>query len=226
MEECINKKIAVKCSYCKRIRYVGIAQYLNIQQNKNKGRCRKCSLGLENLKKGRGWNKGLSISGMSGHKQSEYQKAILRKRNIEDNPAKKLYVKEKMRLAKLGKRGNTFGKTWTVAPEKLKNFGKYRGEKHWNWKGGKTQSRDVFSNARLKKWKNIIFARDNFTCQFLNCQQRGGWLEPHHIKRKIDYPELAYDILNGITLCHKHHKLTFFKEKRYEKYFLEKVQNV
>ncbi len=46
--------------------------------------------------------------------------------------------------------------------------------------------------------------RDNWKCRIAdeNCK---GRLEAHHILNWIDYPELRYELTNGITLCHAHH---------------------
>ena len=46
--------------------------------------------------------------------------------------------------------------------------------------------------------------RDNWKCKIdnLDCE---GRLESHHILSWKDYPELRYDINNGICLCKKHH---------------------
>jgi NUMOD3 motif-containing protein len=48
-----------------------------------------------------------------------------------------------------------------------------------------------------------------------------GRLEAHHILNWREYPELRYDINNGITLCHAHHPRKRAEEKRMVSYFTE-----
>lgn len=69
-----------------------------------------------------------------------------------------------------------------------------------------------------KKWRNDIFKRDNFTCQYCN---KKGKIIAHHIKYfnnvlkeyKIKHLNdaqkcsILWDINNGITLCEKCHKI-------------------
>lgn len=75
-----------------------------------------------------------------------------------------------------------------------------RGEKSRFWKGGGHRAK------ASKEWRDIIFKRDNWTCQ--QCNLKGVFLEAHHIKSWAHYPELRFDIANGITLCKECHKLT------------------
>ena len=50
-------------------------------------------------------------------------------------------------------------------------------------------------------WKESIFIRDKYACQ--NCFGKKGnkMLCAHHIKSKEEYPELIFDLDNGLTLC-------------------------
>lgn len=79
------------------------------------------------------------------------------------------------------------------------------------------------------EWTKNVKNRDNWSCRIAdnNC---GGRLEAHHILRWVDYPELRYEVNNGITLCHAHHPRKRAEEKRLVPTFMElvtvlKVQN-
>ena len=58
--------------------------------------------------------------------------------------------------------------------------------------------------SEYKAWRRAVFERDDFTCQ--TCGKRGIKLNAHHKKSYAWYPELRYDISNGITLCEACHK--------------------
>jgi len=55
----------------------------------------------------------------------------------------------------------------------------------------------------------LVFLRDNFTCQNKNCSychnKLGVKIHPHHIKPLALYPELVFNINNGITYCANFH---------------------
>lgn len=78
------------------------------------------------------------------------------------------------------------------------------GEKHPNWKGGlsklhRTERQLAMNTLEYKKWRRVVFGRDNYTCQI--CDTVGGRLVADHIKPWSLYPELRYNIDNGRTLC-------------------------
>lgn len=80
-------------------------------------------------------------------------------------------------------------------------------EKSHFWKGGKTSaSKLAKTSAEYKEWRMKVFVRDGFKCQV--CGKTGNNIEAHHIKEQCNYPELRYDVNNGITLCHECHKKT------------------
>lgn len=71
-------------------------------------------------------------------------------------------------------------------------------------------------------WAKAIKTRDKWTCALKNNECRGR-LEAHHILPWRDYPELRYEIKNGITLCHLHHPHGYEEEKRLAPLFMELV---
>jgi len=92
------------------------------------------------------------------------------------------------------------------------------GEKHHNWKGGKSEiSQLIRGISEYKKWRDSVFKKDKYTCQ--RCGKVGGHIEAHHIKRfslildenNIKSIEDAltckklWEKQNGKTLCKRCH---------------------
>ena len=58
------------------------------------------------------------------------------------------------------------------------------------------------NNKEEGEWRMVILKRDDFTCHF--CGHRPSRVV-HHINSKKFYPDLKYDIGNGICVCEKCH---------------------
>ena len=85
----------------------------------------------------------------------------------------------------------------------LKQLHEYlKGENHPNWQGGKSKLNDKRDSNDYKKWRLAVYKRDGYKCCFCGSKIR---LNAHHIKSWKNYPELRYNLDNGITLCEKCH---------------------
>ena len=88
-----------------------------------------------------------------------------------------------------------------------KTSARMRGDGCHFWRGGVNGQNDTLRHRReYKDWRQCVYERDNYICQC--CGVRGGRLNAHHINSFSDYPELRYNINNGITLCTKCHDTT------------------
>jgi len=64
---------------------------------------------------------------------------------------------------------------------------------------------DARSGYRYWDWTDAVKTRDNFTCQ--HCKTYSlKHLHAHHIKDWDNFPELRFDVNNGITLCRGCHR--------------------
>lgn len=81
------------------------------------------------------------------------------------------------------------------------------GEKHFAWIKDRALLKDDSKDrgGQLhREWSLSVKKRDVWMCK-INTQDCSGRLESHHILSWKDYPELRYEVSNGITLCHHHH---------------------
>ncbi len=91
------------------------------------------------------------------------------------------------------------------------------------WKGGERKQKEKkHLCSKYKKWAFEVKTRDFWQCKIQN-QDCHGRLEAHHILPWRDYPELRYQVNNGITLCQYHHPRAHDEEKRLTPYFQELV---
>jgi hypothetical protein len=80
-----------------------------------------------------------------------------------------------------------------------------------NWKGGITgENEKIRRSDKYNKWRDDIYKRDNYKCQICGSKKD---IVAHHIKEFAEYPELRFDINNGITVCRScHYKIHRRKE--------------
>lgn len=70
---------------------------------------------------------------------------------------------------------------------------------------GRKIPRSAKYNSRYQRWRRMVLSRDNYTCCKCGSKER---LETHHIKSFRHYPELRYELSNGLTLCNSCHRQT------------------
>ena len=161
---------------------------------------------------------------VKGSKLSELEKQKIREGVI----GMKWTKKSRLNFSKkqMGKNNPMFGVKQTQET-KEKRASRLRGQKRtpeqklrmsiaqtkvYDRKGRNPQRRNKHEGIKYVEWRTKIFQKDNWVCQ--TCQTKGGYLQAHHIKSWKKYPELRYDISNGITLCKKPCHLLANKEQR------------
>jgi hypothetical protein len=70
------------------------------------------------------------------------------------------------------------------------------------WKGGLTGNQIQRGRVENKNWKKSCLERDKYMCTV--CEKREP-LVVHHVKCWKKYPELRFDVENGVTLCNSCH---------------------
>ena len=84
-------------------------------------------------------------------------------------------------------------------------IGKHCGEKSPSWKGGITPiNTKIRTSLEYKKWHRSVLMKDKFTCQ--KTKKKGGKLTAHHIQNFSHFPEIRFDVTNGITFSEDSHK--------------------
>lgn len=78
---------------------------------------------------------------------------------------------------------------------------------------GRKPSRTTNRNKAYGRWRQAVLLRDHHTCQTEGCGDKGSdgegkGLHTHHIKSYAKFPELIYEIGNGLTLCGPCHRKT------------------
>lgn len=136
-----------------------------------------------NHKGQRGWNKGLT----------KEDNASLRRQS--ESMSK--HWKE------VGHPRGLFGKHHSEETKRKMSLAR-QGSKNANWKGGLTELvKGIRRSPEFCQWRKAVLERDNHTCQ--DCKSIKQ-VDVHHLKSIIEYPELVFDINNGLTLCQDCHK--------------------
>jgi len=97
-----------------------------------------------------------------------------------------------------------------------RNYDYMRGAKCHLWKGGVTPANKTARHSpEYRAWRLTILQRDWFRCQRCGVTsktiktngtgERRGNLVAHHIKPWRDFPDLRFDVSNGITYCRDCH---------------------
>lgn len=134
--------------------------------------------------------------------------------------------KAKSELHRLSMSKSRIGKPHILTEQGLKSFKeKTSGENNFKWIKDRSRlkkSEKKHLDGQYRDWMLFVKRRDKWACRIadVNCD---GRLEAHHILNWIEYPELRYEINNGITLCHAHHPRGRAKEKLMSPYFMELV---
>jgi hypothetical protein len=143
------------------------------------------------------------------------------------NTGKPLPEKQRKRLSEIakrrtGKKSPRYGAKLSKATRRkisdsLK--GRFRGPDNPQWQGGHRYIRQNWmSRYEYKDWRAAVFERDDYTCQMCGKPSNGD-IEAHHIRPWAEFPELRFDVSNGITLCQPCHHSTKGQELDYAAQF-------
>lgn len=84
-------------------------------------------------------------------------------------------------------------------------------ENHQNWQGGQSER----MAPGYSGWRRKVLKRDRGFCRLCHSTTK---IEVHHIKKFSQYPEIRWEVNNGISLCEDCHKLVTNSEEYYEAY--------
>lgn len=134
-----------------------------------------------------------------------------------------LTTRQKMSTSHIGNKSRT-GEIYSDAQRKKLSEAMPKGEKHWNWKGGiQSINHRLRNSIESKEWNRKVKERDKHKCKIGN-SDCGGRLEAHHILPFSEFPDLRFDVNNGITLCRFHHPLGVRQSIKLSPYFQQLVK--
>lgn len=118
-------------------------------------------------------------------------------------------------------------RTVALSLNSAKHLPRMYGADNPSWKPNrdlKTSDRRA-DDVKYKVWSRDVKNRDGWECRITN-EDCFGRMESHHILPWRDYPELRYDLNNGITLCHQHHPRKATDEARLASVFQSLVSTI
>lgn len=127
-----------------------------------------------------------------------------------------LSIEHKLKIGRAN-HGNSYKKGKTLSEER-------KGKNHFRWIKDRNKLKRYGDDQKNRRssayvtWRKEVWTRDKFKCRMLNSECRGR-IEAHHILSYTSYPDLRYDINNGITLCHFHHPRKRVEEARLSPFF-------
>lgn len=167
-----------------------------------------------NARKGNpSWNAGLNLSTLPQYSAMGFRKS--HPRFTKTLHSFTSFERSKAHIA--AKQNGTHGGKGTKRPN-------MSGPKHFHWKADRSQLVDQRNRSEPAyiEWRRQVWRRDMYKCKIADNDCKGG-IEAHHILPWAQFPELRYQINNGITLCHYHHPRTRLGELLLSPFFEEMV---
>lgn len=78
-----------------------------------------------------------------------------------------------------------------------------KGEDHPSWKGDSIKQKRNRERKEYENylWRMLVLKRDKFKCACCGIDGDGKNLNVHHVYNYKDYPDLRFDVENGVTFC-------------------------
>lgn len=119
---------------------------------------------------------------------------------------------------------NARGKKWSMESRLKKseaiNLLFLNKENHPRWISDRSKlaKRQERNDSAYREWRKSVRDRDDWKCKMSNNECLGK-VVAHHILPWSKFPELRYEVNNGITLCEFHHPRKRDDEIRLSPYF-------
>lgn len=81
---------------------------------------------------------------------------------------------------------------------------------HWYENNGIGETARKRNNYTYRKWREEVLNRDGNACTVCGSTDN---LQAHHVKPFAEYPDLRFDVDNGITLCRECHRRLHMEER-------------